>query len=115
MNTVKMNIEDTTFTANFFDNPTALEIEKLFPMELTMKELNNNEKYHNFSQNFSTNPQFMKQINTGDIMLYQGNCLVIFYKDFKTNIKYTPIGKINNVENLGIINHSSDITVSFMI
>ncbi len=106
-----MTIEDTTFTANFFDNPTAIEIENLFPMELTMKEINNNEKYHNFS----TNPQFMKQINKGDIMLYQDNCLVIFYKDFKTNIKYTPIGKINNMENLGIINHSSEITVSFMI
>ncbi len=60
-----MTIEDTTFTANFFDNPTAIEIENLFPMELTMKEINNNEKYHNFSQNFSTNPQFMEQINKG--------------------------------------------------
>lgn len=110
-----MNIEDTTFTANFFDNPTAIEIENLLPMELTMKELNNNEKYYNFSQNFPTSPQSMKHINKGDIMLYQDNCLVIFYNDFKTNIKYTPIGKINNLENLEIINHSFDITVSFMI
>ncbi|MCD8788803.1 hypothetical protein K1Y15_06380 [Mammaliicoccus sciuri] len=115
MNTVKIKVEDTIFTANFFDNPTAIEIENLLPLKLTMKELNNNEKYYNFPQNFSKNPQFIKQINKGDIMLYQDNCLVIFYKDFTTNIQYTPIGKINNVENLGIIGNSSDISVSFII
>ncbi|WP_179841618.1 cyclophilin-like fold protein [Staphylococcus delphini] len=39
MNTVKIKVEDTIFTANFFDNPTAIEIENLLPLKLTMKEL----------------------------------------------------------------------------
>lgn len=29
-------------------------------------------------------------------MLYRNNCLVFFYKSFKTSYSYTPIGKITN-------------------
>ncbi len=42
-------------------------------------------------------------------MLYGNNCLVIFYKSFKTSDSYTKIGHIENLSDLG----NRNITVEF--
>ena len=34
-------------------------------------------------------------------MIYEDNCLVIFYKSFKTDYEYTKIGHIDNLDDLG--------------
>ena len=66
-----------------------------------MSELNGNEKYVYLDKSLLTNPSNPKQINTGDVMLYGNNCLVIFYKSFETSYSYTKIGHIDNLPDLG--------------
>ena len=73
----------------------------MLPHELNMEELNGNEKYVYLNTSLPTNPYNPKKINTGDVMLYGNNCLVIFYKSFETSYSYTKIGHIDNLPNLG--------------
>ena len=66
-----------------------------------MNDLNDNEKYVYLDESLPTNTFSPKHIESGDVMLYGDNCLVIFYKSFSTNYDYTKIGQIDNLPNLG--------------
>ncbi len=83
------------------DNETVKSFTNILPKEFNMSELNGNEKYVYLDKSLLTNPSNPKQINTGDVMLYGNNCLVIFYKSFETSYSYTKIGHIDNLPDLG--------------
>ena len=74
-----------------------------------MNELNGNEKYAYLDITLPINSSNPKKINRGDVMLYNDNCIVIFYKSFDTSYSYTKIGNIDNLPDLG----NSSITVEF--
>ena len=74
---------------------------EMLPLEITMDELNGNEKYVYLDKSLPTNSTNPKHINKGDIMLFGNDCLVIFYKSFDTTYSYTKIGHIDNLPNLG--------------
>ena len=99
--TVKIYIDDKEYLINLEDNQTAKEFVQLLPQEYTMNELNENEKYIYLNEKLSSKPINPNQIESGDVMLYGDNCLVIFYKSFKTSYSYTKIGHIDNLPNLG--------------
>lgn len=42
----------------------------------------------------------MGSIHAGDIMLYGASCLVLFYEDFNTSYRYTPLGYIEDPDGL---------------
>ena len=109
INTVKIVINNNEYTINLEDNETVKSFIKLLPTELTMSELNGNEKYIYLDSNLPTNESNPKHINAGDVMLYGDNCLVIFYKSFDTSYSYTKIGHIDNLPDLG----SDNIIVKF--
>ena len=109
---IVLNVNGNSFTATLEDNDTARELLKRLPLNITMNELNGNEKYYYFTESFPTNSYRPERINTGDIMLYGDDCLVIFYEDFKTSYSYTKIGKIDNVDNLKNVLGRGNITVS---
>lgn len=90
-------------------NETTREFLKILPKEYDMKDLNNNEKYVYIDDVLPKNEQDIGHIEKGDIMLYQNNCIVIFYKSFDTTYKYTKIGNINNLQDL----QGSSIKVKF--
>ena len=98
---VKAIINEKEYIINLENNETAKSFVNYLPQELTMNELNGNEKYIYLDRSFPTNSSNPKHINVGDIMLYGDNCLVIFYKSFDTSYSYTKIGNINNLPNLG--------------
>ena len=102
--TVKVFINDKEYKLNLYDNETVNSLVKLFPLEVTMKTLSENEVYVYLDEKFPTNSSNPKTINAGDVMLYGDNCLVIFYKTFNTSYSYTKIG---HIDDLPIINEDT--------
>ncbi len=98
---VKVTINNKEYILNLEDNETARSFIDLLPQEYSMNELNGNEKYIYLDSSLPTNSSNPKHINSGDVMLYGNNCLVIFYKSFDTSYSYTKIGHIDNLDNLG--------------
>ena len=101
VNSVKAVINGKDYTINLENNETANSFVNMLPKEFKMEELNGNEKYIYLDSSLPTNSSNPKHINSGDVMLYGDNCLVIFYKSFDTSYSYTKIGHIDNLSDLG--------------
>lgn len=112
-NKVTVTINGKTFTATLAENETAEAFTALLPMTLNMTELNGNEKYNYLDSNLPTDASNPETINTGDIMLYGSNCIVLFYKTFNTSYRYTRIGHIDDVEGLAEAVGSGNVSVVF--
>ena len=54
-------------------------------------------------------------INKGDVMLYQDNCLVIFYKSFSSSYSYTKIGHIKDTSELEQALGEGSVKVGFSL
>ena len=108
---INIIINDVPYKVTLFDNPTTNYLLDLLPLEITMHELNGNEKYYYFNETLPSNPTNITTIKAGDIMLYNDNCLVIFYEDFQTSYRYTKIGEITNPTNLKEVVKDGDIKV----
>jgi len=106
---MKVIINNIEYNIYFEDNETSKEFINLMPIDLKMNELNGNEKYVYLDKKLPSNPTNVKKINAGDIMLYQDNCLVIFYKSFDTTYAYTKIGHIDKLPQL----NTDSISVKF--
>lgn len=100
-NKMEIEIAGKIFIASLEDNETTKAFKKLLPLSIKMSELNGNEKYYflpeSIKKDTSKNPG---TINSGDIMLYSDNCVVIFYKTFKTSYNYIKIGHIEDLSSL---------------
>ena len=83
------------------DNSTVSALIKELPLEVSMSDLNSNEKYAYLDNSLPTNTYSPKHIETGDVMLFGDNCFVVFYKSFDTSYSYTKIGHIDNLPSLG--------------
>ena len=101
ISSMKVTIDGKQYTIQLEDNETAKSFANLLPQQFIMNELNGNEKYVYLDTTLPTNSSNPKHINSGDVMLYGNNCLVIFYKSFDTNYSYTKIGHIDNLDDLG--------------
>ena len=97
---VRIKIGNTKFKASFEDNKSTRALLKKFPVTYTMSELNGNEKYNYLNYELPENEQEVKTIHAGDIMLYGSDCIVLFYKDFKTSYSYTRLGRITDTTGL---------------
>lgn len=109
---VNIIINDTTFTATLIDNETTREFMKLLPLNITMNELNGNEKYYYLDKSLPNHAAAVGKINTGDLMLYGSDCLVLFYDTFHTNYFYTRIGTLDEPNNLKTIVSNGNINIS---
>ncbi len=101
IDSVKILIDNKEYVIHLEDNETTKSFIKMLPLEFDMNELNGNEKYFYLDVSLPVNSYVPKRINTGDVMLYTDNCLVIFYKSFNTSYSYTKIGHIDNLPDLG--------------
>ena len=91
------------------NNPTAAAFLKMLPLELTMNDLNSNEKYVYLDKTLPTDSYNPGRVEAGDVMLFGDNCLVIFYESFDTEYSYTKIGYIDGLPELG----DGDVVVEF--
>ena len=107
---LKVVIANKTYDLVLNNNTAGSEFKKLLPQTYAMSELNGNEKYVYLNTSLTSNPVNVGKINAGDLMLYQNNCIVLFYKTFNTTYSYTPLGHVNNLGDLG----SSDVIVKFV-
>ena len=110
---MKITIGTSTFIATFYNNATAKAFKAKLPMTINMTELNGNEKYYDLSDNLPTNASNPGTIQTGDLMMYGSNTLVLFYKTFSTSYSYTRLGRIDNPSGLAAALGSGNITVKF--
>ena len=101
------------FTATLADNRTAQAFASMLPLTLDMNELNGNEKY--FYADFTLPVSSFRpgRIDTGDIMLYGNNCIVLFYESFSTSYSYTRIGKVSDASGLAEALGKDNVTVTF--
>ena len=110
---IKILIGDKIFDATLEDNATTREFAKNLPLEVTMTELNGNEKYYRFGKNFPSADKKVGEIRVGDLMLYSSSYVVLFYKNFATSYSYTRLGKIDNPAELEKIVGTGNISVRF--
>ena len=106
-----IKIKEHKYFIEFKDTETASQIKSKLPFTVKMKNLNGNEVYHQFDEDFKKNEKSIDTINTGDIYLYQSDYLVLFYKTFSTSYKYTQIGKLKNPTGLENDIGSDDVLV----
>lgn len=114
---MKITVGNTTFTATLADNSSVAALKELLmegPLTIDMSDYGNMEKVGPIGTSL---PQNNEQITTGagDIILYQGNSLVIYYDTNSWN--FTRLGKINDVtqEELKEVLGNSDVTVTLTL
>ena len=112
---MKLNITigANTFTATLYNNPTVTAFKTRLPLTIKMTELNGNEKYFDLPDNLPAKASNPGTIQTGDLMLYGSNTLVLFYKSFSTSYNYTRLARIDNPSGLAAALGSGNITVKF--
>lgn len=106
-----IQINAQSFALMFADNAAAQALQQLLPLQLKMQDHLQNEKFATLPQTLPNEDQAVRQIEAGDVMLYQGNILVIFYESFETPYRYTRIGKIAHPAALKAALGSSEVVV----
>ena len=94
---LKIHVNDTTFTATLEENSSAKAFAEFLTqgdMTLDMHDYGSFEKVADLPRSFPRND---KQIDTdaGDIILYQGNSITIYYD--KNSWNFTRLARIDNV------------------
>lgn len=113
MNAIKIFVGSKIFSVKLEDNASARAFADKLPLEVEMQELNGNEKYFYLESDLPSDSERVKQIHTGDLMLFGSNCVVIFYKDFPTSYRYTRLGRLENSADLDKILGAGNVAVRF--
>ena len=113
MNKMKITIGLKTFTAALYDNPAAAALKAMLPLKIEMTELNGNEKYFHLATDLPTDAAKPGTIQTGDLMIWQSNSLVLFYKSFRTSYSYTKLGRLDDASGLAAVVGSGNVKVKF--
>lgn len=112
-NTMNITIGQSTFSAELADTKAAQELTALLPLTLEMQDHLSNEKFAELPKDLSRNDQAVGRIEAGDIMLWGGNTLVVFYESFQSSYRYTKLGKIKNTAQLKNAVGAGKVTMTF--
>lgn len=115
MRNIAIIVDGKVFYATLYDNETAKALVERLPLTLDMGEMNGNEKYYYLDSSLPTDASNPGRIRNGDLMLYGSDCLVLFYEDFSTVYRYTPLGRVDNPAGLAGALGGGNVTVTFQI
>ncbi|RZL06902.1 MAG: hypothetical protein EOO89_23825 [Pedobacter sp.] len=110
---LKITVGTTAFTATLYNNPTVAAFKTRLPMTINMSDVNANEKYFDLPGSLPANASNPGTLQTGDLMLYGSNTLVLFYKSFSTSYNYTRLARIENPSGLAAALGSGNVMVKF--
>lgn len=113
MQKIEILVSGKTFTVELLDTEAAQALADCLPMEVTMEELNGNEKYVYLTTALPVAEEKPKYIHAGDLMLFGSKCLVLFYQDFTTSYRYTPLGRVTDTQQLAESLGDGDVSVIF--
>lgn len=99
-NTMNITIGQSRFSTELADTQAAKELTALLPLTLEMQDHLSNEKFAELPKSLTRNDATVGRIETGDIMLWGGDTLVVFYESFNSPYRYTRLGKIQNADKL---------------
>ena len=103
-----LTIDGNDYELSLYSNQAVDHLLSLLPLSIQMNDLQDNEKYYYFDNPFPIETESVNQIRTGDLMLFNNDCLVLFYDDFTTSYQYTRIGYIKDISDFKEnINHES--------
>ena len=116
-NSMNIKIGDKILTATLADNSSAEALKKALleaPITVNMRDYGNMEKVGSLGRNFPTNDEPITT-EAGDIILFRGNALVIYYAPNSWN--FTRLGKIDNItgEELKDILGDGNVTVTLSL
>ncbi len=103
------------FEATLYNNKTTRAWKKKLPMTIKMSDLNRNEKYYYLSYSLPTKAEKPGTIQAGDLKLYGSDCLVLFYKTFKTSYSYTKLARVNNITGLENAIGRGTVSITFKL
>lgn len=112
-NTMNITIGQSTFSTELADTKAVQELTALLPLTLEMQDHLSNEKFAELPKDLSRNDQAVGRIEAGDIMLWGGNTLVVFYESFQSSYRYTKLGKIKNTAQLKNAVGAGKVTMTF--
>lgn len=96
-NGINIRIGNSILTATLVDNSSVDALKAALakaPITVEMQDYANMEKVGSLGQNFPRNDESITA-EAGDIILYQGNALVIYYAS--NSWSFTRLGKIDNI------------------
>ena len=114
---ITVTIGGTSYAAHFEDNAAAREIASRFPLSLTMSEwAGNSEYYARLSKKIDEGGvRSPAKFESGDLALYNGVSLVIFYAATTNTAGYILLGHITTEDNLKAVLDGVGGKISFSL
>ena len=111
---ITVTVNGKPFLATVENNETGQALLSRLPLTLTMEELHGNEKYCYTGEAFGGEQHVPQTIETGDLMVFGSDCLVLFYDTFANgDWSYKRVGKIDNPTGLADACGSGNASVTF--
>ncbi|MNB93713.1 hypothetical protein D3C75_408510 [compost metagenome] len=114
MPTINIKIANINFTATLYDNESARTIVQEMPFTLNMEDFALQEKIAELTFPLpSAQTETPATIKAGDLSLWSGNNLVLFYTTFSNAYRYVPVGYIEDVTGLQSALGNGTVTLTF--
>jgi hypothetical protein len=95
-----MTVGERRFAITLTDDVAARAFVAQLPLTLDMSELNGKEKHADLPKPLPANARRPGTIRNGDLMLYGGDTLVVFYQTFQPSYSYTRLGRVDDPSEL---------------
>ena len=82
------------------DNLTVEDIIARHTIILNAEDESLGYKYAYLNNSITYSPEYTGKILKGDLLLYDSNCIVLYYQDMDTDKVYTKIGHVDNLDTL---------------